>query len=923
MVCKENVVSWFGNLSSYKRIDVMCTLLNMCLPFEVRFIGTCVEDLGKREYNVLRDTEHRANNVTDLAELSNLGITDKRTRRKITLYMALLHSCNYACAVVLYKNLANFNFQEVSNLLSETSVSQDDQPLEELLLLYTMAINHPAFNYEQKSTFGNIFLKLQEEEERLSVPQSGTVPFKSAQSCVPCEDQSDRMDPEVAANCVMAPPPMQAFQGEMQIRGKTMIAGMPPGMSIPPPGICIPSPEQIAMHGGGHPQYLHLGFPSMNHMPPWTGQVMMAHNQILYHPADVLPYSTSPLVSRQSSPSPSQSHSRSNSPTSQIYQRKSNSSSNNAGSSQPMRNSTQIPPAATNSLTTSTSIPNIQTNMSGSNTLGTSTPSLPSIGAPRSLPQQQTQSLPPLMPSRSVGPMSNTTYARHNNVDSSPMMVSKQQQQPPPPRLKPPVPGELLRETGNKEMPNFKGNFQNSSNTEIRRLSDDDVSRTDVTPNVLNTIKNQTTNGLNQTPEQKFDGPNSLHSPIESVESEVLPTENDNSTVKPVTIPEHAVINYQQNHTMPNTRRYPPTLDPAPIQMFPAPPGMYPSQNTCYSCLTAVPMSGMQNRFARCNTPQLYCLTGLQQLRIDPDNRNCSQSSSSDSTGSRSPPETPPAIPWTGNDNPGLPLTNEQQQQQHTSSSANPPPHHPIVATHPVPPQQQPQQQQQQQPQQQQERPRPRKSQTHIMRHKSHSSTSGMVNGGGPPPQPPTSLQPCMSFPAPPGHSPMTAYLPHHAHFPALRPTTGIYTNFTHAYARPTPAGYSTIAYQPNGEMMYQYPGHPLPGNTANVTTATGTPPPPAVASAPVAVQSVPASGQVVQQQVQPPQSYVATTPVVAYTQPMSPAKISCYNCGSNAHTAAECKEQTMEDITRRAQYRLDYATAKQLGGEQSQSSDK
>jgi hypothetical protein len=153
----------------------------MCLPFEVRYLGTCVEDLGKRDYNVLRDTEHRANNVSDLTELTNLGMTDKRTRRILALYMALLHSCNYSCAVVLYKSLSNFDFQEISSLLNGTNFTQDDQPLEELLLLYTMALNHPAFNYEQKSTFGNIFLKLQKEEARLNIPKSGAAPFKSTQ----------------------------------------------------------------------------------------------------------------------------------------------------------------------------------------------------------------------------------------------------------------------------------------------------------------------------------------------------------------------------------------------------------------------------------------------------------------------------------------------------------------------------------------------------------------------------------------------------------------------------------------------------------------------------------------------------------------------------------------------------------------------
>lgn len=163
---------------SYKRIDVMCTLLNMCLPFEIRYFGTCVEDLGKRDYTVLRDTEHRANNVSDLSELTNLGVTDKRTRRKLALYTALLHSCSYSCAEVLYKILSSFDPQEIQAHMNGTNCSSDEQPLEELLLLYTMALNHPVFNYEQKNTFGTIFLKLEAENKILNESRSDSLSFK-------------------------------------------------------------------------------------------------------------------------------------------------------------------------------------------------------------------------------------------------------------------------------------------------------------------------------------------------------------------------------------------------------------------------------------------------------------------------------------------------------------------------------------------------------------------------------------------------------------------------------------------------------------------------------------------------------------------------------------------------------------------------
>lgn len=149
----------------------MCTLLNMCLPYEIRYLGTCIEDIGKRDYNDLRDTEHRANNPADLTELTTLGVLDKRTRRKLALYLALLHSSNISCAQIFNKGLANFDMQELTNLLNAPPSSQNERPLEELLLLYVMAQNHPAFSYDQKSTFSNIFSKLEQEEARLNPPK--------------------------------------------------------------------------------------------------------------------------------------------------------------------------------------------------------------------------------------------------------------------------------------------------------------------------------------------------------------------------------------------------------------------------------------------------------------------------------------------------------------------------------------------------------------------------------------------------------------------------------------------------------------------------------------------------------------------------------------------------------------------------------
>ncbi|XP_043605603.1 zinc finger CCHC domain-containing protein 2 [Bombus pyrosoma] len=856
MVCKENVVSWFGNLSSYKRIDVMCTLLNMCLPFEVRYLGTCVEDIGKRDYNDLRDTEHHANSATDLAELTTLGVADKRTRRKLALYMALLHSCNYACAVILYKNLSNFDYQEISNLLNGTTFTPDDQPLEELLLLYTMALNHPAFTYEQKSVFGNIYIKLQEEEARLNLSKLNSS-YKQTQGCAPCMNTNERlMDTEMQGSCMMAPPPMQTYHGEMTMRNNTMVTGVPPGLSMPPPGLCLPTPEQMPMGSGGATQYLHLGFPSVNHMPPWTGQVMMG-NQLMYHTGDMLAYPPSPLVSRQSSPSQSRSPSRSNSPMG----RRNNTMP---------RTSSQVTQSTSNTLT-STSASNSQTSICSSN--ANSLPPLPTLGTNRSHPSQ-----PPLLPSRSV-PLSissSTTFSRHNSIENTPSTLipaAPQSKQPPPPRLRSSISGDSLRETLGKEMPNFKGNLQNFSLDEIRRMSDEDLREIGLTQNAVgqlrSIVKSQTTNGLNQiSTDKKLDSASSTtHTVVDSVENEAIPgmemlNDNGNQSSKSMPLQEqHPAMHHHHNHAAtPNLRRYPtmPPLDPAQIQMYPAPPPMYAAQNApCYACLT-LPVAGVQNRYSRCNAQHVYCLTQLQALRLDPENsRHCSQSSSSDSTGSRSPPETPPAAPWvSGSESNPPPVTD------HLSSA---PVHSTSAVSHPA----------SQQPiQSGPERQRTRRNQTHVMRHKNQ-----MVNGGGPP-----NLSQCVSFPTPPSQSQVT-YLPH-GHFPALRPSSGIYSNFSHGpYARPA---YPTT-YQPNGEMMYQYPGHPSSGGTP--------PPPPNAAATPV----------------QAP--YMPPTPIVTYAPAaVPPTKISCYNCGSSSHLAVDCKDQTMEDLTKKAQYRLDYSIMKQPG---------
>ncbi|CAG5022299.1 unnamed protein product [Parnassius apollo] len=220
MVCKEDVVSWFKELESYKRIDAMCTLLNMCLPFELRFIGTYLEELGKRDFQELRGAELRANNPTDLAADIGGANTDPRTRRKMALYVSLLRSCNFACATTLYNAMVSL---EQSGLIKGLY----GDLLEEILLLYTMALHHPAFTFDQKSHFGEILDKLKLENQRIHYQEQQdhiNVPPVSG-----CHNQSS-----ITPNMSVPPPNLSSL-------------GPPPGiMFVKTPGVQPTSTDTVA-----------------------------------------------------------------------------------------------------------------------------------------------------------------------------------------------------------------------------------------------------------------------------------------------------------------------------------------------------------------------------------------------------------------------------------------------------------------------------------------------------------------------------------------------------------------------------------------------------------------------------------------------------------------------------------------------------
>lgn len=139
---KETVFEWFGlRLSPAGRVELLCGLLHMCQPLELRFLGACLEDLARRDFTVLRDFETRANFPADLEGLVDVG--DPVVLSKLLVYLSLLGSKSRECAGILFRTLSRINAGMCGALPEPDTVDQ-------LRLLYTMGSLHPAFSFHQR-----------------------------------------------------------------------------------------------------------------------------------------------------------------------------------------------------------------------------------------------------------------------------------------------------------------------------------------------------------------------------------------------------------------------------------------------------------------------------------------------------------------------------------------------------------------------------------------------------------------------------------------------------------------------------------------------------------------------------------------------------------------------------------------------------
>lgn len=122
---------------------------------------------------------------------------------------------------------------------------------------------------------------------------------------------------------------------------------------------------------------------------------------------------------------------------------------------------------------------------------------------------------------------------------------------------------------------------------------------------------------------------------------------------------------------------------------------------------------------------------------------------------------------------------------------------------------------------------------------------------------------------------------------------------------------------QPNGEIIYPYP--------PTQQQPPSQPPPPAgitfLTQPPANVRLSPSIQPTVVVPLPDP-TIVATAAVTTFPVTASAASISskqimsCFNCGSQSHSGRDCREASMEDVTRNSIYKLDYAQSEQAAAQ-------
>lgn len=167
MVCKEDICAWYKKVPGSTRIDVICALMQLSHPLERRYLGSVLESLCQIDYRCFLTEENKANDPEEVRKVTP-DLHDASNRSRLSVYLSLLHSSNFVCSQLIYELLSSARtFVEKKNVQEGFS----KVVVEDILLLLTLAINHPAFTFQQRSDLFS-FLQVIKKETKTSAEHS-------------------------------------------------------------------------------------------------------------------------------------------------------------------------------------------------------------------------------------------------------------------------------------------------------------------------------------------------------------------------------------------------------------------------------------------------------------------------------------------------------------------------------------------------------------------------------------------------------------------------------------------------------------------------------------------------------------------------------------------------------------------------------
>ena len=176
---KESIFDWYRKLENWHRVDFMCGLLDLCHPFEIRYLGTFIEEIGRKDYAALKAHEEKANQSESRSDLGDLDQETDRSR--LTISLTLLASGNSRVASVIYDILSDYmdTFLKHDGVRTTTSRGQFST-IQEYMLVLILAVSHPAFSIEQKEKLRQIFETIKKEVEQSKFQQVQIPPAQTA-----------------------------------------------------------------------------------------------------------------------------------------------------------------------------------------------------------------------------------------------------------------------------------------------------------------------------------------------------------------------------------------------------------------------------------------------------------------------------------------------------------------------------------------------------------------------------------------------------------------------------------------------------------------------------------------------------------------------------------------------------------------------